>query len=298
MFIALGMAWPRSASAAAPPQQIMLSGLIRDFKDMFAAGGHPDFEMPNFNPGPMKHMAYLVEPTLGTDGNPVLATPDGTGTVVVKQWKDSLGRNISHTVYDPALGDTVGQTSMTTNVVIDSELSFNEWYNDVLGVNMSMWLPIVVKLQADGSYVFDSAVDEPYASKGGFFPIDNQLFGTAGTVYMPGRPQGGGADRNFHFTFEGHWRFPYDASADHFFSFTGDDDVWVFIDGKLVIDLGGRHNPREQTVELNRLGLTDGETYNMAFFYAERHCCQSNMRIQTNLQLVPDPPPTITGSHD
>jgi len=52
-------------------------------------------------------------------------------------------------------------TSRWADVVIDSELSFNEWYNDVLGVNMSMWLPIVVNLQADGTYVFDSAVDEP-----------------------------------------------------------------------------------------------------------------------------------------
>jgi fibro-slime domain-containing protein len=292
------MAWPRYAAHATGPQQILLSGLIRDFQDMFAPGGHPDFESPNFNPGPKKYVAFLVEPILGSDGNPVLATPDGTGQVVVTQWMDNLGRNISHTTYNAGLGDTAGQLGITTDVVIESELTFNDWYNDVLGVNMSMWLPIVVNLQADGTYVFDSAVDEPYASKGGFFPIDNQLYGTAGTVYNPGRPQGGGADRNFHFTFEGHWKFPYDASADHFFSFTGDDDVWVFIDGKLVIDLGGRHNPREQTVELNRLGLTDGELYDMAFFYAERHCCQSNIRIQTNLVLVPDPPPTITGSHD
>jgi len=298
LFTIFGMAWPRAACGQ--PSQILISGVIRDFQDMFAPGGHPDFEAPNLNVPLKKYVGYLVETNLGSDGNPVLATPDGTGTIVVKHWTDVMGRNISHTLYDlyPAPGDKTGQTSITTNVAIESEITFDEWYNDVLGVNMSMWLPIVVNLQADGTYVFDSAVDEPYASKGGFFPIDNQLFGTAGTVYRPGKPQGGGADRNFHFTFEGHWRFPYDASANHFFTFTGDDDVFVFIDGKLVIDIGGRHVPIEQTVELNRLGLTDGKTYEMAFFYAERHCCQSNMRIQTNLQLVPDPPPTITGSHD
>ncbi len=298
LFIALGTAWPRAACGQ--PSQIMLSGVVRDFQDMFAPGGHPDFESANLNVPQKKYVAYLVEPTLGSDGNPVLASPDGTGKVVVKHWTDVSGRNISHTVYTqfPAAGDKVGQTSITTDVVVESESSFNEWYNDVLGVNMSVWLPIVVNLRPGGTYVFDSAVDEPYASMGGFFPIDNRLFGTPGTVYRPGKPQGGGADRNFHFTFEGHWMFSYDAGAEHFFTFTGDDDVFVFIDGKLVIDLGGRHVPIEQTVELNRLGLTHGSDYEMAFFYAERHCCASNMRIETNLQLVPQPPPTITGSHD
>ena len=85
----------------------------------------------------------------------------------------SLGRNISHTVYNPALGDTSGQTSISTDVVIESRDSFNQWFNDVLGVNMSKYLPIIVRLQWDGTYVFDSAVDEPYASMGGFYPIEN-----------------------------------------------------------------------------------------------------------------------------
>ncbi len=296
LFAVAVMAGPRTACGQ--PEQIMISGIVRDFEDMLLPWGHPDFESPNLSAAFKKYVAYLVEPTLGADGKPVLATPDGTGKVVVKQWMDASGRGISHTLYNPALGDTSGQTSITTDVAIESEDTFNQWYNDVLGVNMSKWLPIIVKLQFDGTYVFDSAVDEPYASMGGFFPIDDQLFGTAGTVYRPGAPQGGGADRNFHFTFEGHWTFPYVAGAGQFFTFTGDDDVWVFIEGQMVIDLGGRHNPREQTVDLDRLGLTDGDTYEMAFFYAERHCCQSNMRIQTNIQLIPNPPPTITGSHD
>ena len=72
----------------------------------------------------------------------------------------------------------------------------------------------------------------------------------------------------------------------------------MFINGEMVIDIGGRHVPITQSVDISRLALTDGEIYQMAFFYAERHCCQSNMRIQTNLELVPLPPPTVNASYD
>ena len=67
--------------------------------------------------------------------------------------------------------------------------------------------------------------------------------------------------------------------------FVGDDDVWVFVNEMLVIDLGGIHGATEQYVDLNRLGLEDGETYTLDFFFAERHRTQSNFRFQTNLLL-------------
>ncbi|MHC4589343.1 MAG: fibro-slime domain-containing protein, partial [Planctomycetota bacterium] len=118
----------------------------------------------------------------------------------------------------------------------------------------------------------------------GFFPLEDQLYGNPG----------GWPDRNFHFTFELHGEFVYDADGGQIFKFVGDDDVWVFINDELVIDLGGVHSAVEQYIDLDRMGLEDGETYDLAFFFAERHRTQSNFRIVTNLPLESVVPPTIS----
>ena len=70
------------------------------------------------------------------------------------------------------------------------------------------------------------------------------------------------------------------------FTFVGDDDVWVFINNQLVIDLGGRHSQLTGSVSLDSLGLTVGSSYPLDVFNAERHTTQSNFRIDTTLALA------------
>lgn len=272
------------AEDVAAPATLVLTGIVRDFKEKGAAGGHVDFEVT-----PSRGYAQYcnnIEPTLGSDRKPVFK---GGGKKVSKQWATSAGKAICFNQYNPELGDKEGawDTVVSTGGITSSE-SFYAWFNDVLGTNMSKPLDITLVKQSDGTYVFDSQVDTVYKALGGFFPIENQLFGNPG----------GSPNRNFHFTFELHTEFQYKQAENQVFTFRGDDDVWVFINDKLVIDIGGIHSAVEQSIHLNRLGLTDGENYKLDFFFAERHRTQSNFKITTNLKLETLQMPDVTMQFD
>ncbi|MHC4429934.1 MAG: fibro-slime domain-containing protein, partial [Planctomycetota bacterium] len=74
--------------------------------------------------------------------------------------------------------------------------------------------------------------------------------------------------------------------------------VWVFINDKLVIDLSGTHAPAEQYVDMNRLGLTNGEKYTLQLFQAERQTAGSHFAFTTNLLLTDALLPDITAAFD
>lgn len=154
---------------------------------------------------------------------------------------------------------------------------------------------LVLRKQEDGSYEFDSdkavCYDEAHGmlyndvsgeNRGGFFPEDN----IAGGETMNNEQN---EPRNYHFTLRSGGTFVYRKAKNLYFDFSGDDDVYLFINNRLALDLGGAHKKASKRIELNamadQLGLEDGKTYNFDFFYMERHTTGSNLRINTNIDV-------------
>jgi fibro-slime domain-containing protein len=157
---------------------------------------------------------------------------------------------------------------------ITSAASFAEWYGSA-APSTSYAITLNETFAGSGIYAYSSS---------SFFPIDGQLLGNQSLGH------------NYHFTYQIAATFGYIPGANQTFSFTGDDDVWVFFDKELGIDLGGVHGAASQTVNMDTL-LSGKAAGNYAFdlFFAERHTSESNLAISTSLNLVQTPVPAPAG---
>lgn len=102
---------------------------------------------------------------------------------------------------------------------------------------------------------------------------------------------------NYNMSLEGHAQFIYYEDDDLYFTFTGDDDVYLYINGVRVLDVGAAHSISKVSISLNDVaelcGLKDGQAYDFDFFYMERHGTAANFGIETNIKIV-DPAMTTT----
>jgi fibro-slime domain-containing protein len=226
----------------------VLTLTLRDFQP----STHPDFEAYN---GLNDIGCGMVAETLGPDTKPVFVSGIGTKKrVVTGEWD-----NLQFASCDDWNG-------WNPSPVITSQASFDQWYRDVPNVNQTFTIPVSLTDEGNGNFVYDTNA---------FFPLDGMGFGNYA-----------GKSHNFHFTTEAHARFGYVAGQK--FTFRGDDDLWIFVNGKLALDLGGMHLPIAATIDFDKqagdLGIHPGGTYQMDIFHAERHTDQSNFRVETNIR--------------
>jgi fibro-slime domain-containing protein len=238
------------------PDTLAVPVTYRDFISLPASGAmrHPDFEK--------FHGDYatpnLVMPALDDKGKP--------------HWSGICGAaSAPYPSTDPKTGTCPYNQQMTTAA------NFDQWYNDVPGVNVSKVTRMML--------AYDSAAHVYKINTGAFYPWDNDAHSwvaqgkeTLKSVNSVGH--------NFGFTSEvrTYFEFHLDAARPQLLSFDGDDDVWVFINRKLAVDIGGLHQSRNGKVTLDsatatKLGLEEGKIYEMALFHAERHTSASNFNL-------------------
>jgi fibro-slime domain-containing protein len=172
---------------------------------------------------------------------------------------------------------------------ISSAESFDLWYRSDDDFNRTVAQSMTFSSIGAGTYRFDAS---------SFFPLSTPLSGpvagfpTEGLEGMTNDGGGSGA-QNFFFTSEVRFWFEYGGTET--LAFSGDDDVWVFINERLAVDIGGVHGREDGSITLADcasgdpsenepgclapLDLRVGGIYEAVVFQAERHTTRSQYRL-------------------
>lgn len=255
------------------------SGFIDGGGDNSGPGPAPGTLPPGFTKADVGGYK-LGDPITDDNGNGSAGAPSsdgqGCGTVILAVIRDFTP---DHPDFEKAVAAEQGLVEtklgadrkpvfahMGATTTVSGPASFDQWYRNVQGVNQPFVLEVFFAPE-NGTTSFQSSA---------FFPLDGKGFGNQGN------------NHNFHFTTEIHTQFRYNGKE--VFNFTGDDDVWIFINNYLVVDLGGVHGAESAKLDVDALAsdakLEVGQVYPFDMFQAERHTTESNFRADTNLEFV------------
>ena len=171
----------------------------------------------------------------------------------------------------------------------------------IYGMGVDEYNKIILKDVGNGVYRFDAAqnksnydttngaiYEDDSVSSENFYPIENLGYEQPGLLKQTSEVD---ASKNGNLTLRGESQFVYEQDKNLYFQFKGDDDVYMFINGVLALDIGGAHGSHAKKVELNNLDadkyhLEDGKVATFTFFYMERCSDSSTFAIETNMGLV------------
>lgn len=249
----------------------------------------------------------LLKETFLTEGKPRSVLSDTAPTNFSENFKNAKTyANISN-AYDLAwyLLNTIYQadTNMTTVTGTDTK----EHSVPIYGMAVDAYKSIVLTDDGSGTYSFEAGYsgtkkDVQYdresgtiyngtngGDESGFYPLENLGYEQPGLLKNTSFTDS--KHRNGSFTLRGESQFVYNKDSNLYFTFTGDDDVYMYINGTLALDLGGAHGRNSKTVNLNDLdatkyGLKEGQVATFTFFYMERCSDASTFGIKTNMELV------------
>lgn len=264
--------------------------------------------MSNYTGG--KVVQGIVKARLGEDGYPILNSSDERSMAYLfDPNKEEEGKKI------------YADLSHLLSESEDGTISFNSDKHYA-------WYPLQTGggdfIVYDGTYTVrgESGAQIPV----GFIPFNS--YDENNQIISPDGP----FDHHFGLTLSTNFKMPKDAVVDDkdiVFDFTGDDDVWVFIDGVLVLDMGGVHGKRSGAINFKtgevtvdnvassvpgrpasidtigpvstiadifaKQGLTfdnsENSKHSLSLFYVERGGHESNLSMKFNLPTVAEHEP-------